>query len=77
MSKSELQNHVMVPTHEILDEEETQEFLKTLGIDKEHLPKIRADDPVIKELGAKIGNVVRVIRESSTAGKSVVYRLVV
>ncbi len=77
MSKNELQNHVMVPTHEILDEEQTQEFLKTLGIDKEQLPKIRADDPVIKEINAKIGNVVRIIRESSTAGKSVVYRLVV
>lgn len=77
MSKSELQDHVMVPTHEILDEEQTEEFLKTLGIDKEQLPKIRADDPVIKEIGAKIGNVVRIIRESPTAGKSVVYRLVV
>lgn len=77
MSKNELQDHVMVPTHEILDEEQTQEFLKTLGIDKEQLPKIRADDPVIKEIGAKIGNVVRIIRESPTAGKSVVYRLVV
>ncbi|MFP3909189.1 MAG: DNA-directed RNA polymerase subunit H [Halobacteriota archaeon] len=76
MSKTELQDHVMVPTHEILDEEETQEFLKALGIDKEQLPKIRADDPVIKEIGAKIGDVVRIIRESSTAGKSVVYRLV-
>ncbi len=77
MSKSELQDHVMVPTHEILDEDQTEEFLKTLGIDKEQLPKIRADDPVIKEIGAKIGNVVRIIRESPTAGKSVVYRLVV
>lgn len=77
MSKNELQDHVMVPTHEILDEEETQEFLRTLGIDKEQLPKIRADDPVIKEINAKIGNVVRIIRESPTAGKSVVYRLVV
>jgi DNA-directed RNA polymerase subunit H len=77
MSKVSLQNHILVPVHEVLKKDEGEELLKTLDIDKEQLPKIKVDDPVAKEIGAKIGDIVRIIRESPTAGKSVVYRLVV
>lgn len=75
--KFKLQDHVLVPKHELLSKEEAEELLKILGVRKEDLPKIRADDPIAKEIGAKPGDIVRIIRESKTAGRSVVYRLVI
>ncbi len=77
MSKFRLQDHILVPEHILLSDEEAEEVLKTLGIRKEQLPKIRADDPVAKEIGAKPGQIVKIIRESPTAGKSIAYRLVI
>ncbi len=75
--KFRLQDHILVPKHILLSDEEAEEVLKTLGVKKEQLPKIRADDPVAKEIGAKPGQIVKIIRESPTAGKSVAYRLVI
>ena len=75
--KMKLQDHMLVPKHELLSEEEAEEVLKVLNVRKEQLPKIRADDPIAKEIGAKPGDIVRIVRDSPTAGKSVVYRLVI
>ena len=66
-----------MPLHEILDEEETSLILKKYGITKEQLPKILKDDPVVKAIAAKEGQVLRISRRSRTAGESVYYRLVV
>ncbi len=77
MSKFRLQDHILVPEHILLSDEEAEEVLKTLGVRKEQLPKIRADDPVAKEIGAKPGQIVKIIRESPTAGRSIAYRLVI
>ena len=75
--KIRLQDHILVPKHELLNEKEKKELLKILGIKPEQLPKIRADDPIAKEIGAKVGDIVRIIRESPTAGTSIAYRLVI
>jgi DNA-directed RNA polymerase subunit H len=70
-------NHELVPKHEILSEEETKELLETLKITKEQLPKILSKDPVVKILGAKPGDVIKIIRKSATAGEAIYYRVVV
>jgi DNA-directed RNA polymerase subunit H len=75
--KIRLQDHILVPKHELLSEKEKKELLKILGIKPEQLPKIRVDDPIAKEIGAKVGDIVRIIRESPTAGVSIAYRYVV
>jgi DNA-directed RNA polymerase subunit H len=77
MTKFKLQDHILVPKHEIMTEEEAEELLKALNINREQLPKIKADDPIAKEIGAKVGDIVKIIRESRTSGKSLAYRLVV
>jgi DNA-directed RNA polymerase subunit H len=72
-----LLNHVMVPHHEILSEEETAQVLETYNIEKEQLPKIKAKDPVVKEIKAQVGDVIKIVRKSVTAGEAIVYRLVI
>jgi len=69
--------HELVPKHEVLTEEEKQRLANDLKIELGQLPKIRRTDPVIKILGGKPGDVVRIHRRSPTAGTSVYYRLVV
>lgn len=69
--------HELVPKHEIVPPEEAVELLKRLGIEPWQLPWISADDPVIKALGAKPGDIIRIIRKSPTAGVFIAYRYVV
>ncbi len=70
-------DHTLVPKHEILPPEEVVKVLKELGVKPEQLPWIRASDPVARALGAKPGDVIKVIRDSPTAGKSIAYRYVI
>ena len=69
--------HRLVPKHEILSEKEKEELLKKYRIELKHLPRILSTDPVVKAIGAKPGDVLRIIRKSPTAGKTVYYRVVV
>jgi DNA-directed RNA polymerase subunit H len=71
-----LLNHVMVPKHEILTENEAKAVLADYNIKKEHLPKIKATDPVALEIKAKVGDIIKITRKSQTAGEAVFYRLV-
>jgi len=70
-------DHVLVPKHEVLDSEEQEALLAELRVEAYQLPWIRASDPAVRAIGAKIGEVVRVIRDSATAGRHVAYRYVV
>ncbi len=69
-------DHVLVPKHEIVPPEEAVKILRELGLKPSDLPQIKASDPVAVELGAKPGFLIRVYRNSPTAGKIVVYRIV-
>jgi DNA-directed RNA polymerase subunit H len=66
-----------VPEHEVLSEEEVEEILKRYNITKGQMPKILASDPMAKKVKAKPGDVIRIKRESKTAGKSIFYRVVI
>ncbi len=69
--------HELVPKHEVLSPEEALKVLKELGVQPWQLPWISANDPVVKAIGAKPGDIIRIIRKSPTAGVSVAYRYVV
>lgn len=69
--------HKLVPKHERIPITEVPKILKELGVEPHQLPLIRSSDPAARAIGAKPGELVRIIRESETAGKTVVYRLVV
>jgi len=71
-------SHKLVPKHIILDEKEKKRVVaKYAGGDPFKLPYISRNDPVVKAIGAKPGDVIKIIRESPTAGKSIYYRLVI
>jgi len=67
----------MVPKHEVLSKKESEELLKKYGITSDNLPKINENDPVVQVVKAKKGDVLRIIRQSPTAGEAVYFRLVV
>jgi len=69
-------NHVLVPRHILLTEEEAEELLERYHVKPYQLPYIKASDPAAKAIGAKPGDIIKVIRRSPTAGEAVAYRYV-
>jgi len=74
--------HHLVPEHQIVKKEEEKKILESLHASKDELPKIRKSDPVIQVLESAYGTIeegtiIRIIRESETAGISIAYRVVV
>lgn len=69
--------HELVPKHEVLSTEEKVELCKRLKIEPWQLPWISSDDPAVRAIGAKPGDVIRIHRKSPTAGTSIAYRFVV
>lgn len=71
------QNHDLVPKHEILQAAEKKAMLDRYRVRADQLPKIRDTDPQVKALSAKVGDVLKIVRKSATAGEAVYYRVVV
>jgi DNA-directed RNA polymerase subunit H len=69
--------HALVPRHEILAEKEANQLLTLYKIKPYQMPQIKSTDPAVKAIGAKPGNILRIIRKSSTAGEHIAYRYVV
>jgi DNA-directed RNA polymerase subunit H (RpoH/RPB5) len=69
--------HMLVPKHEIVSAEDREKLLNEYRVQPYQLPRIRASDPGAKAIGAKPGDIVRIIRNSPTAGKYTSYRYVV
>ena len=76
-SSFDLFEHELVPMHIIAGESEIELVLSHYRITKKELPRIYATDPAARVLGARPGQVVRIERDSPTAGKTFYYRLVV
>ena len=72
----DIQEHMLVPTHEIMTEDEIADEFSDVEYDFKDLPRIKSEDPVVKAIGAKPGDVLRITRESQTAGVFVTYRIV-
>ncbi len=82
MGKFNVLEHELVPEHYLVSEDEEEEILKQLGVKKEQLPKIKKSDAVLRVLERKyghipVGSLIKIVRKSPTAGRIVVYRVVV
>ncbi|MBI5392904.1 DNA-directed RNA polymerase subunit H [Candidatus Woesearchaeota archaeon] len=77
MKKFDITKHSLVPKHAKLSDKEKKQLLEKYNITLNELPKILANDPAIKDLGLKNGDVVKIERISKTAGEYEYYRGVV
>lgn len=69
--------NILVPKHEVLSTEDAEKILVRYNATREELPKIRRLDPALKGLKPEVGDVIRITRNSPTAGKSFYYRVVI
>ncbi len=65
------------PKYSILTDEDVDMLDKQAMMNKENLPKIFEHDPQMVWLGARVGNVVRIIRLSDNIMEDPYYRLVI
>ena len=65
--------HKYVPKHVLLTKDETDELLQKYKIGVIDLPQMFEKDPVAIAIGAKEGDIVKIVRDSETSVNSVVY----
>jgi len=75
--KLDVSNHILVPKHEKCSETEKKAVLKKFNIEIKDLPKISIYDAAIVDMNLQPGDVVKVTRDSPTAGKTIFYRVVI
>jgi len=72
----DVSKHELVPKHEIISAKEKEELIKRYGSLK-NFPRIYSNDPQVKVLNAKPGDVIKIIRHNEITGESIYYRVVV
>ena len=74
--KFKVDKHILTPKHSKLGEREKAQLLEKYHVTSKELPKILKTDAAIKDLDAKLGDIVKITRKSPTAGESMFYRVV-
>ena len=65
--------HELVPKHYLLTKEQSQNLLEKYQINISNLPQMFEKDPVSIAIGAKEGDIVKIVRESHTTVKYIDY----
>ena len=68
--------HELVPKHDILSPEEKATVMSRYKTGIRHFPLMLSTDPVARYYGALPGTMMRITRDSPTAGKYTLYRVV-
>jgi DNA-directed RNA polymerase subunit H len=75
--KLDVSNHILVPKHEKCSEVEKKALLKKYSVTISDLPKISIFDAAIVDMNLNTGDVVKITRDSATAGSTIFYRVVI
>jgi DNA-directed RNA polymerase subunit H (RpoH/RPB5) len=70
-------DHDLQPKFEVLDVKEKKDFLEEYDITKRQMSKMRSIDPIARYYNIKAGDIVRIVRPSSTSGLGFHYRIVI
>lgn len=70
-----LPSKIFIPEHIIMNKDEKEELLNKFT--ESELARIYSTDRMARYYGAKVGDIIKIIRPSSTAGKNVFYRRVI
>ncbi len=70
-------DHALVPKHEILSADDKKTILSQFNATEGQFPYLFSIDPVVREIGAKPGDMIKITRVSDTAGETSYYRYVV
>ncbi len=73
----EIKEHVLMPEHSKLNDKEKKDLFEKYGVSLKELPKILITDPAIQKLTPKQGDIIKITRQSPTAGETVFYRGVI
>ena len=73
----DVNKHILVPKHAKMSEAEKEKLLQKYLIEARSLPKIFKSDSALAKLTVKEGDVIKIERESKTAGVTTYYRVVV
>ena len=77
VEETKVTDYALVPKHEIMSEEEKKLVLTQYNATEEQFPFLFSTDPVVREVGAKPGDMIRITRISDTAGETTYFRFVV
>ena len=75
--KIKVDKHILTPKHYKLSEREKAQLLEKYRVTSKELPKILKTDAALRELDARPGDIVKIVRKSPTAGESVFFRVVI
>ncbi len=76
-SSADITAHALVPKHEIMKKKDIESALKQFHCKLTNLPRIMDTDAMCLKIAARPGDVLKITRDSATAGEAYYYRLVV
>ena len=76
-SKFKVDKHILTPKHYKISDKDKAQLLEKYHVTSKELPKILKTDAATRELDAKTGDIIKIVRKSPTAGESVFYRVVI
>jgi len=74
MTENSKPNHILVPVHEKISDEEKKALFEKFNITERELPRILQTDAALAGMDVKLGDVIKITRNSPTAGVSIYYR---
>ncbi len=77
MAEEQIIQHFLVPEHIKLNDAEKIKILEKYNVSIKQLPAIKINDPSIKQLDVKAGDLILIKRKSPTANETEFYRVVI
>ena len=74
--KYKAEKHILIPKHTKLTDRQKEKLLEEYKVSLKELPRILKGDPAIQSLDPKPGEVIKITRNSMTAGEISFYRVV-